>query len=384
MNTESSMKEKQAFLREQISLHGFSQEDFAAFLSVSRYDGTNIHNWTLDELKVKVVEYKKLHDGKAAPVPNEIAELPPDQPKFNFNYDPKQAYKDVKVTKDATVYMKIVVKDKANVIRSISDLFWLFEVLKEENPNIFFLLPPPMERIVDSKSNELKQSAFEKIELSLGHLLNYENVLQSTAFEKFLKANQEEFTSFRKKYVSKKSKLTLNFENFTYESMQKGDKTSFDGFDHEHEFPENIQAYLNSIKTTLEGSSQHWGKIEVYLQQLARITNDLSEVISSIGKQFSEALLMFQTQAAMFKHKNDPLIQILTQSKKFVLNWSENTLKESMVINNGFKQALELLKRRQVNLSNVSLLVFDEARSSKLFLQLIKNLCRKRENEGLP
>ena len=55
--SESDNQNKQDYLCKEIIYKGFSSEDFANFLASKREDGTNIKNWSLNELKFMVLEF---------------------------------------------------------------------------------------------------------------------------------------------------------------------------------------------------------------------------------------------------------------------------------------------------------------------------------------
>lgn len=56
---EADRKEKQLYLREQIKDKDYNIEDFLNFLSNAKFQGDNIENWTISELKMIVIEFQQ-------------------------------------------------------------------------------------------------------------------------------------------------------------------------------------------------------------------------------------------------------------------------------------------------------------------------------------
>lgn len=64
-------QQKQTFLTDEIANKGFNPVEFAQFIETKRENGTDIDNWTLQELRDVVYEFQSYY---GAPVQNQAPE----------------------------------------------------------------------------------------------------------------------------------------------------------------------------------------------------------------------------------------------------------------------------------------------------------------------
>lgn len=62
---EQEKKKKQLYLKDNIMSVGYDPDDFATFLENEKEDGTNIENWTYEELETLVHVFRKSRDRHA-------------------------------------------------------------------------------------------------------------------------------------------------------------------------------------------------------------------------------------------------------------------------------------------------------------------------------
>ena len=63
MDSEEERKTKQTYLRKVIIEAGYNPDGFVNYLNSVKEDGSEIDNWTLDELKIEVQNYKRYYQG---------------------------------------------------------------------------------------------------------------------------------------------------------------------------------------------------------------------------------------------------------------------------------------------------------------------------------
>jgi len=84
---------KQTYLREAILEAGYDPNKFVLYLDNERKDGSNIDNWTLDELKLQVQTYKRYYSVEESPEKkqNDISENIDTSPEKSYIVSPEPA-----------------------------------------------------------------------------------------------------------------------------------------------------------------------------------------------------------------------------------------------------------------------------------------------------
>lgn len=207
MDKEVTKARKQLFLKELIIGDGDSPSDFLSFSLQRKTDGDDIDNWTEEELRKTVDEFKS-------------------QPDVFFRrhntWHMKDCFGQVEFSHVSKDEFLLKVKEAENpVIRTLDDIKWAFRVQQTEHRHMAFATLPELNLCQSRPEEVLSDSEIQSLKYYVEYLYLFFYLRDFQSLKVFFTANSDQFRSFKAGYKPNEGPVQSILSNLSLQSLMK-------------------------------------------------------------------------------------------------------------------------------------------------------------------
>jgi hypothetical protein len=175
---------KQTFLIQNIIEQKYDSDGFAEYMLSLKPDGSDIDNWTFDELMKVVEDYKRV---PRVAFPRVI----------DFTTD--ESYKKVQLKIEENNFFRIEVSDlQSSVLRSFADLIWVAKTFASEYPSIHVYKQFKTKDIIENEQMAIREDSILQIRYFIEYLYTYFYTTSSQSLVNFFTLPNDGFQKFKK------------------------------------------------------------------------------------------------------------------------------------------------------------------------------------------